>query len=656
MHLILVLLFTRKKEILNRGTLFLLVAFVISFSGFAQTTVTIKPGANIDSAVRRYPQGGTTFIIKAGEHRMQKITPNNNDKFIGEPGAILTGAMVLSKKNELGKWIKQGNYWVYSGVTVGPGQLWNAGVKKGYKGWAYPEDLYKDDNFVVEDSTLAATGLNEWYFDYANDKIYLYDDPSSNADDPVNYRMELSVTRSAFTGPNKKVTIRGLIIEKYAIPGHFAAVGDNNVGPDWIIENNVVRLNHGQGIGFTGRAIIRGNKIYKNGQMGLGGTRSIGALVENNEMYGNTINGLGFDWMHEGGATKFSRTDSLVIRNNLVYDNNGPGLWTDIRNIHTVYEGNICRGDKGPEIFHELGYAAIIRCNTVDKNRDVNQPAILLASSENVEVYNNKVIVDNLSGHAIHIWQRFRYSKVDGDSVVHYSRNNYIHHNDITYVHDTRTTGATEVTYDAANFWAKGNNRFNYNRYHVPTTTDVSQQRRWVWAGAARNWAEFKSYGHEANGTVDNNASASTLPVVNAGLDKTVTLPAGITLTGSVSAPFTIRSYNWTKQSGPGATMSGATTSTLTLSNLAAGTYVFRLTVTDQCGNAAFDDVSVVVQNALETAAFYRAINFFGPALTIEGQNWSPAILEQTLLTPGGPSKIKECRSFLLPLIQISPL
>ena len=91
------------------------------------------------------------------------------------------------------------------------------------------------------------------------------------------------------------------------------------------------------------------------------------------------------------------------------------------------------------------------------------------------------------------------------------------------------------------------------------------------------------------------------LPVANAGPDKTITLPTNsITLNGSGTDPDgTIVSYTWTYRNGPGApTMAGTTTPNLTASNLKAGTYTFRLTVKDNSGATAYDQVKVVVKSA----------------------------------------------------------
>jgi hypothetical protein len=100
------------------------------------------------------------------------------------------------------------------------------------------------------------------------------------------------------------------------------------------------------------------------------------------------------------------------------------------------------------------------------------------------------------------------------------------------------------------------------------------------------------------------------LPAAQAGMDQVLTLPgSSITLAGTGSdADGTITAYSWTKQSGPAATLAGANTGSLTASGLVAGSYVFRLTVTDNGGATAFDEVTVTVNNA--PAAGQQLVSF----------------------------------------------
>jgi hypothetical protein len=92
-------------------------------------------------------------------------------------------------------------------------------------------------------------------------------------------------------------------------------------------------------------------------------------------------------------------------------------------------------------------------------------------------------------------------------------------------------------------------------------------------------------------------SSSGAVPVVNAGIDQTITLPANtLTLNGTATdADGTIASYLWTKVAGPAATLSGASTASLSLSSLVEGVYQFQLKATDNSGNSATDQVTVKV-------------------------------------------------------------
>jgi dienelactone hydrolase len=92
----------------------------------------------------------------------------------------------------------------------------------------------------------------------------------------------------------------------------------------------------------------------------------------------------------------------------------------------------------------------------------------------------------------------------------------------------------------------------------------------------------------------------NVLPTVNAGTDKSITLPTNsVMLTGTASdSDGTIATYAWTKVSGSTATLTGGNTANLSASALTSGAYVFRLTVTDNQGGKKSDDVSVTVLNS----------------------------------------------------------
>jgi hypothetical protein len=272
----------------------------------------------------------------------------------------------------------------------------------------------------------------------------------------------------------------------------MGAIGDQYPGEGWVIENNEIRLNHGKGLTFSHRSVVRGNYIHHNGQMGLTGNGQ-GSVVENNEIAYNTLKEIGYKWEHEGGGTKFAYTDSLIVRNNYVHHNLGPGLWTDSKNTNTLYEGNICTDNLASGIFHEISYSATIRTNYLARNAKAHGAQIFLSTSSDVEIYNNQVIVDKNSGDGIVV----RQSERDIDGVPVWGINNYVHHNTIIYFVQTKKSGAW-ADYKQERFWKEGNNRFNHNTYY----TQNAEAASWEWSSGRQGWLTFRKSGQEKDGKV----------------------------------------------------------------------------------------------------------------------------------------------------------
>jgi hypothetical protein len=85
---------------------------------------------------------------------------------------------------------------------------------------------------------------------------------------------------------------------------------------------------------------------------------------------------------------------------------------------------------------------------------------------------------------------------------------------------------------------------------------------------------------------------------VSAGSDQSITLPANaVSLTGSgADTDGSIASYAWTKVSGPASGVIGSPSQASTqVTGLVQGTYIFQLTVTDNAGATASDDVMITV-------------------------------------------------------------
>ncbi len=101
--------------------------------------------------------------------------------------------------------------------------------------------------------------------------------------------------------------------------------------------------------------------------------------------------------------------------------------------------------------------------------------------------------------------------------------------------------------------------------------------------------------------TVNAEPVVNQTPVANAGNNTVLTLPTNSTnVTGTGSdVDGTITKYLWTKVNGPTTfTLANANAASTNLTNLVQGTYVFRLTVTDNRGATASDEKTILVNAA----------------------------------------------------------
>jgi hypothetical protein len=462
--------------------------------------VAIAPGQNIQAVVNSHP-AGTTFLLKAGVHRNQTITPRTGDSFVGETSGstrltILSGARVLTG------WVFDGSRWYVSGQSQGTTPVTSAAesCRPTHPRCSFAEDLFFDSVMKYHEDVLAEVGPGEWFFDYAADRIYVGDNPTGRV-------VETSVTPSLFAQSGADdVTIQDLIVEKYASPTASAAV---NLGyspwgaENWVVSGSEVRWNHGAGIGLDSNTIARNNYVHHNCGYGFVGA-GVGVVVESNEIaYNNIMAGstktCGYESFWGAGGSKWVYTTSMIVRGNFSHHNDGPGLWTDINNIYTLYENNTIEDNVRGGIFHEISYDATIRNNTIRRNgtgKDfpwwTTGAGIEIVSSRNVEVYGN-TLVDNWQG--ITGLNDHRGSGNHGAYVI---TNMNVHDNTVTSLINEGGGGRIGLvdTVGTDVFLPAANNRFQRNSYTLGTNATY-----FTWMGQNLNESEWRAYGLDTTGT-----------------------------------------------------------------------------------------------------------------------------------------------------------
>jgi parallel beta-helix repeat protein len=465
-------------------------------------TVTLSPGANLQNAVDTAP-AGTTFVLQPGPYRYASVnltSSQNGDSFIGQTGAILDGAEVLSNWTQAS--INGIVYWTTAGGTPLPTPTPSCAgstvpcCETSYPGCIYVQDLYVNGVEYQHVTSLGDVVAGQsWYYDFdgtdggIQNNIYLAagDDPNANV-------VELGDTSYAFAGNASDITIQNLTIEKYAAPLSTGVVQVG--GPNWLIQNNQILLNHGVGLSdlLAGTYVqVLGNNILYNGEVGCGGPGSYGLWDSNTIAYNNTDR---VNIAFEGDGTKFVGSN-VTISNNVAHDNYGTGLHVDGGATYVTISNNTSYNNLGG-IRYEVSQYGTITNNIVYGNTP--QTAISWAGSAHGRISGNTVV--DTGGGGIFI-----------TNIVGTRPNSIVY--EIT---DVQVTGNTvwvspndNVAAGMADFaippepsiFTDPTNFFDYNVYQFP----VLSRAVWLWGESTVpptpiSWAVWQGLGQDPHGQV----------------------------------------------------------------------------------------------------------------------------------------------------------
>lgn len=440
----------------------------------AQAT-TLKPGDDLHARVAAAPPG-TKFVLMPGIYLGQQIEPKDGDSFTGNGLVILDGAKPLN-------FTSNGRTW---SASVGSIPIQKIRCVAGHPLCNIQRDVYLDDKPLMPVANPDALTADTWFYDQANGLAVI-------GINPAGHKLEIATAKSAFSNSGKNVTIAHLVVEKYASPPQFGAIGaqgalsnGQNGAQGWTVTDTEVRLCHGTGIQLSDRATIERCKVHHNGQKGIG-ARGMNVLIQNNEIAFNNYAGYDDGW--EAGGTKFSRTTGLRVLDNYVHDNAGAGLWADIDNTNATFRSNRVDHNSATGIQYEISYAATIDHNTVRWNGSPPRVSlwdaqISVQNSSNVIVTDNVVIVPPNAGNGIVVINQERGI---GDLGSRLGINNKVMKNTITYEGAGGASGLMDPLGTAAN------DLFDNNTYILKAGGEHFESR------GKKTWDQFRALGNDKN-------------------------------------------------------------------------------------------------------------------------------------------------------------
>ena len=205
----------------------------------------------------------------------------------------------------------------------------------------------------------------------------------------------------AIDGNNaNSVTVKGLLIQHFNNTNLIPAVGKNNEGSGWDIENNEIAFNTTEGLFAGASSIVRNNHIHNNGQLGISGFQANNALITINEV---DHNGSPQYVTNEGGGIKFFKGTNITVSNNKVHDNDGDGIWFDTDITGSTITGNTLANNVDATN-HAESIAVELACNDMVTSNTITGTAysgIWLSSSHDIQVTGNTI---NGPTHTIRLW------------------------------------------------------------------------------------------------------------------------------------------------------------------------------------------------------------------------------------------------------------
>jgi parallel beta-helix repeat protein len=271
----------------------------LSVSAAAQ--VVVYPGQSIQAAVNGHPTG-TTFLLKAGTHKNQRVVPKSGDVFLGEAGTVLDGGGTVPFAFEVGS--SYPSNVTVKGLVI---QHYAPGTRRGAvnagdnarrtTGWVVSNCEIRDNvgaglkfgdqmqvlnNYIHHNDQIGAVGGGDGILFEGNEVAY------NNPAWHYQFGFELGGIKFAYTD---RLVARGNYVHDNNGPGMWTDF--NNINS--LIEGNRVVNNAGTGIfhEISYAAVIRNNVATGNGfkKTGLYGGGIMVSASPDVEVYGNTVTG-----------------------------------------------------------------------------------------------------------------------------------------------------------------------------------------------------------------------------------------------------------------------------------------------------------------------------------------------------------------------------
>jgi hypothetical protein len=363
-----------------------------------------------------------------------------------------------------------------------------------------PQMVFIDGTYVHEVTSLSAATPGNFFYDWANKRIYISTNPSGHTVELAARPTFLVMGGTSTVG----VKILGLGFKRYATNEY-----DNQTsgavtlyGSNLVVENNVFKQMAGRALVLGARgSIANKNVMADNGFNGMGSNgsfRSGPTVIDNLQITNNYVGrnntekfGTNCTTSCAQGGIKLGHMNGFTAKYNIFDSNYGHGFWCDLACSNGIMVNNYSHHNNRSGIIYEASDTGIIASNLLVSNGFTG----LRVVAPNTKVYNNTMI--NNGGYA-DLWlyddpRSFGYggwSDVGPDTIKNEVVNNvfYSYNGLARYQGQTGQTNTipeqffTKLDYNA--YFRTGGTNQVIVRWQNPATTDYKSTAIF---GAAHN-------------------------------------------------------------------------------------------------------------------------------------------------------------------------
>jgi parallel beta helix pectate lyase-like protein len=428
-------------------------------------TTTNDCTVSLQSEIDKTPTGGT-LTLKPCIYRSSGQVPRQMS-IIGQRGTEIRGS-----NNWSGNFTYVAGKGYVSSKTV-PTMSVSSKTCVADRNCNLPEQVFLDSKPLKQLANGSRPGAGQFALDSSR-RVVLGDNPSGKL---VEVTVRPAWLYGSYTASN--VTISGVVAKHASDTGIYSRTGGSG---GWTVKNSDLSYAHRVNIklALTNNR-IESNNIHHGGMIGIGGYKA-GLTFNNNHVYSNNAAGFDGDW--DAAGVKILRMVSARASGNVVYGNDGHGLWCDSACDNVEFDYNTIHHNKGFGIFQEASAGKTVRLR--DNGIYENVGGILIANAGNTDVYNN-VAAWNDQGIKVTRTKR-------SDGAVPNPTGVKIHDNTITSVDEqTLSQNSTRNRKGQAHAWfdwVDGSGLFvssnvGYNNRYWYTTSEKSGYGRYKCKG---NW------------------------------------------------------------------------------------------------------------------------------------------------------------------------